>query len=197
MLRRLLLSPSLAERHTVGLLDTIREADCAADAPNDGLPGTLEAVLVRYGHRHFKLKLSGKTVGDLARLREISDRISTRAEVVTLDGNEQYADAASFPDFLDQFEAAPVPATLWRKAAFVENLYGAARRCTAMCRPWPNASHCWWTSRTAPCTLSLRRVPWAIPARAARACTSPSSMPLAAHSGRLSKAGLSFSQART
>ena len=110
----------IAARHTVGLLDAIGQADRPLDAPNDGLPCTLAEVVARYGHRHFKLKLGGDAAADLARLREISNLISTRAEVVTLDGNEQYADAAAFADFLDRFEAAPALAPLRARVAFVE-----------------------------------------------------------------------------
>lgn len=76
-------------RHTVGLLD---ELDAVRDG-DDGLPVSLRAVIRRYGHRSFKIKLGGDPVADLARLRDVLAVLD--AEVgeyrYTLDGNEQYA----------------------------------------------------------------------------------------------------------
>ncbi|AMM25889.1 enolase C-terminal domain-like protein [Variovorax sp. PAMC 28711] len=110
----------IAARHTVGLADAIRDADWTAPAPHDGLPSSLEAVVARYGHRHFKLKLSGDDAGDLARLARIAEVIDPVAECVTLDGNEQYADAAAFAHFLDALFAEPALRTLVAKTAFIE-----------------------------------------------------------------------------
>lgn len=110
----------IAARHTVGLADTIRAADVSPDAPQDGLPCSLEAVVARYGNTHFKIKLSGDTDYDLGRLRQVATVIDPCAELVTLDGNEQYADAASFSDFLDRLaHDAPLQA-LRQKMTFVE-----------------------------------------------------------------------------
>ncbi|VTU37128.1 hypothetical protein H6CHR_04882 [Variovorax sp. PBL-H6] len=85
-------------RHTVGLLDPI----LARDQPDgtrvgDGLPETLEEVAARYGQRYFKLKVSGRRDEDIDRLRRIAsvlDRLPGPIHV-TLDGNEQFDDAAS------------------------------------------------------------------------------------------------------
>lgn len=111
---------TIAARHTVGLLDAIRDADAPADAPQDGLPVSLEGGMRRYGLTHFKLKLGGDTVQDLARLEAIAALIDMRAGRITLDGNEQYADSAAFAAFLDALLAAPKLQRLVAKTAFVE-----------------------------------------------------------------------------
>jgi hypothetical protein len=77
-------------RHTVGLLDeidTVRYGD-------DGLPVSLPAVIERYGHRYFKIKLGGDPARDMARLRAILATLarSVRDARYTLDANEQYAE---------------------------------------------------------------------------------------------------------
>lgn len=83
--------PAIAARHTVGMVDAI----VAADQPvrvNDGLPETLEEVIARYGHRYFKIKVSGELAADLERLAAIA-AVLERIEgsyYVTLDGNEQF-----------------------------------------------------------------------------------------------------------
>jgi hypothetical protein len=81
-------------RHTVGLVDAITRAD-QAERVGDGLPETLEEVVQAYGHRYFKLKVSGKVHPDLERLQGIAavlDR-SPQPYFASLDGNEQYEDA--------------------------------------------------------------------------------------------------------
>lgn len=111
----------IAARHTVGLADAIEEADIdVASVPHDGLPASLQAAIVRYGHKHFKLKLCGDTKADLERLARIAKLIDPVAELVTLDGNEQYVDAAAFQDFLDAFLAAPNLKQLASRCVFIE-----------------------------------------------------------------------------
>ncbi|MBS0449869.1 MAG: hypothetical protein JSS14_01030 [Proteobacteria bacterium] len=110
---------SIAARHTVGLADAIGDAELA-EAPRDGLPASLQAAIARYGHRHFKLKLCGDTHADVQRLARIAQLADPVAELVTLDGNEQYADAAAFQEFLDAFLAEPSLRGLASKCAFIE-----------------------------------------------------------------------------
>jgi hypothetical protein len=110
----------IAARHTVGLLDAIREADKPADAPNDGLPSSLESAIARYGHHHFKLKLCGNTQTDLNRLIAINSVTQAHAQLITLDGNEQYANAAAFAEFFNQLTSMPELAGLVAKTVFVE-----------------------------------------------------------------------------
>jgi len=110
----------IAARHTVGLADAITQADKPAEAPMDGLPTSLESAITRYGHRHFKIKLSGDTEADMVRLAAISHVLEGVAKVVTLDGNEQYASAEAFADFFAQLTAEPQLAPLLVCTAFVE-----------------------------------------------------------------------------
>ena len=110
----------IAARHTVGLADAIDGADAPADAPADGLPATLAAAVRRYGHTHFKIKLCGDTPQDIDRLARIARVIDDPAQLVTLDGNEQYPDAEAFAAFLDRMLSTPALENLARKTAFVE-----------------------------------------------------------------------------
>ncbi len=93
-------------RHTVGMLDPLREEEVEED-PGDGLPVSLEAVIRRHAVRFFKLKLGGEVEADHARLREIARLLDRLAEpyCATLDGNEQYPDPASLERLLDRIEA--------------------------------------------------------------------------------------------
>ncbi len=93
-------------RHTVGLLDPLREEE-VEDGPRDGLPVSLEAVVTRHAIRFFKLKLGGDLEADHARLGDIARLLDRLVEPyhVTLDGNEQYADPAALARLLDRIEA--------------------------------------------------------------------------------------------
>jgi len=110
----------IAARHTVGLADAIDDDDAPPDATADGLPTTLVAAVRRYGLTHFKLKLCGNTAQDIARLERIARVIDGHAQLVTLDGNEQYADADEFAGFLDRMLSTPVLWKLAQKTVFVE-----------------------------------------------------------------------------
>lgn len=110
----------IAARHTVGLADAIDDSDALQDAPTDGLPTTLAAAVRRYGLTHFKLKLCGNTAQDIERLQRIARVIDGHAQLVTLDGNEQYADADDFAVFLDRMLSTPVLWKLAQKTVFVE-----------------------------------------------------------------------------
>lgn len=120
-LRTLKPSRSIAARHTVGLVDSITTADLTQPV-NDGLPETLEQVVERYGHRHFKLKVGGRIDDDVARLARIAavlDRIDGEI-LVSLDGNEQYDGADGVIALLARIRDTPALARLWRSVAFVE-----------------------------------------------------------------------------
>ncbi|HEX7127555.1 MAG TPA: enolase C-terminal domain-like protein [Thermodesulfobacteriota bacterium] len=110
-------------RHTVGLADPITAADLPAGGRvGDGLPETLEEVVAAYGHTYFKLKVSGEVVRDVDRLAAIAavlDR-SPRPYHVTLDGNEQYADADGVLALWHAMAAAPRLARLADSILFVE-----------------------------------------------------------------------------
>jgi hypothetical protein len=119
------LSPSgrIAARHTVGLVDPITSRGKRLD---DGLPQTLEEVIARYGPRWFKLKVSGDAGADLERLRAIAALLDAHFERlgepyhVTLDGNEQYGDAAGAIDLWRRVSAEPSLRRLAASVAFIE-----------------------------------------------------------------------------
>jgi hypothetical protein len=85
-------------RHTIGLLDeldTLRVGD-------DGLPISLRAVIERYGHKTFKIKLGGDPAHDLQRLRAV---LAVLDEAVgdyrySVDGNEQYVSIDALDELL-------------------------------------------------------------------------------------------------
>jgi hypothetical protein len=112
---------SVAARHTVGLVDAITAADLQ-HAVNDGLPETLEQVIERYGHRHYKLKVGGRIDADLARLGAIAAVLDRSPEpyFVSLDGNEQYADVAGVAELMARMQAAPALARLVGSIGFIE-----------------------------------------------------------------------------
>jgi hypothetical protein len=88
-------------RHTVGLADPLTDDDVdAARSPDDGLPVSLAAVIARYRNRWFKVKLSGDVAADVARLCRVAPVLEqVGAYRVTLDGGEQFPDAATLSAF--------------------------------------------------------------------------------------------------
>lgn len=125
---RLRPAASIAARHTVGLVDAITADDPHERVP-DGLPVTLEQVVAHYGHRHFKLKVGGRVDDDVARLVAIAgvlDRIEGDY-LVSLDGNEQYADAEGVLELLARVREMPALARLWRSTAFIEQPIARAK----------------------------------------------------------------------
>lgn len=95
----------LQARHTIGLLDVLEGN--AEDAV--GLPVSLPAVVRRYGHRYFKIKLGGNPDADLQRLDAVLAALDTIAPChrFTLDGNEQYADAHALRALCDGLRLLP------------------------------------------------------------------------------------------
>lgn len=108
-------------RHTVGLLDAVTAADLAHRV-NDGLPETLEEVVRAYGHRYFKLKVSGTVDADLARLEAIASVLDHGADpyFVSLDGNEQYEDGHGVAELVAGIRGCPALARLWNSILFIE-----------------------------------------------------------------------------
>jgi hypothetical protein len=112
---------SIEARHTVGMLDAITAADLT-ERIDDGLPETLEEVIAAWGHRYFKLKVGGNLQADVARLEAIAavlDRLP-HAYFASLDGNEQYADAAGVAELVDAIRTRPKLARLWESILFIE-----------------------------------------------------------------------------
>lgn len=122
-------------RHTVGLLDPIVAADQARGSRvDDGLPETLQEVVDHYGNRFFKLKVSGQIDADLDRLHRIASVLDGIAEPyqVTLDGNEQFDDAASAAELWRRMAAAPALARLCASTLLIEQ---PIRRAVALAQP--------------------------------------------------------------
>ena len=121
-------APSIRARHTVGLVDAITEAD-VAERLGDGLPESLEGAIAAYGLRDFKLKVSGDEEADLDRLTRIAAVLDASPEpyLATLDGNEQFADAAAVVSLWRQMEAEPQLERLRGAVAFVEQPIGRDR----------------------------------------------------------------------
>ncbi len=113
---------TLRVRHTVGMTDPLTQDDVdPAAQPDDGLPVALTDVIARYGNRYFKLKLSGDLPSDIARLIRIADVLEPLADYrVTLDGNEQFADADAITAFRDALFAEPRLARLCSATLYVE-----------------------------------------------------------------------------
>ena len=87
--------PSIAVRHTLGFADALSAAD-VVDAPDDGLPVTLEDVLRHDGVRYLKVKTAGDVDADLARLSAVFAVCEAQgvAPRLTIDGNESMRDGA-------------------------------------------------------------------------------------------------------
>lgn len=123
--------PSIHARHTVGLVDAITAADLR-ERVNDGLPETFEDVLAAYGHRYFKLKVSGQLGADIDRLCAIAavlDR-QTMPYQASLDGNEQYPDGEAFAQLLAAMRAEPRLQRLMASILFIEQPIARAQALT-------------------------------------------------------------------
>lgn len=121
----------IAVRHTVGMADAITTAEVAGRR-GDGLPESLEEAIAAYGHRHFKLKVGGDLAADvdrLVRIASVLDRIEGDY-LVSLDGNEQFADAAAVLALVDAIEATPALERLWASTAYIEQPIARARALT-------------------------------------------------------------------
>lgn len=117
----------LHARHTVGLLDPITSGD-QCERVEDGLPETLEEVLATYRHAYWKLKVGGDLRADVERLCRIAAVLDTGpAYRATLDGNEQYEDAAGALALWRAIEAEPRLHRLRASILFVEQPVKRAR----------------------------------------------------------------------
>lgn len=111
---------SIAARHTVGLVDALTEAE-VSERVGDGLPESLEAAIDVYGLTWFKLKLGGDADADIDRLVRIAAVLDRLPDYrATLDGNEQFKDAATVSALLDRIEAEPRLARLRAAILYLE-----------------------------------------------------------------------------
>ncbi|MCZ4094612.1 enolase C-terminal domain-like protein [Sinorhizobium psoraleae] len=116
-------SPQLAVRHTIGLADALTAADLAPEQRlKDGLPQTLEEVIAAYGHRYFKIKVSGRPTEHLERMIAIAAVLDRMVDGyrATLDGNEQFESADAAADLLDRLQKEPRLSRLRRSLLFFE-----------------------------------------------------------------------------
>lgn len=110
---------SLRIRHTVGLADALSEGE----GPADGLPGTLEACIRRYGLRRFKVKIGADreaSLERLARLAEVLERETGGDYRVTLDGNEQLEDVGALRALWGELAAGATTRGLASRVDYVE-----------------------------------------------------------------------------
>jgi hypothetical protein len=111
-------------RHTIGLGDALSPGELSpADRVDDGLPQDLETSIRAYGLRYFKVKLSGATDRDVPRLADLArilDRETGGQFLVTVDGNENFADFGAFRAFWEQLAAEPALEHVRRRTIVVE-----------------------------------------------------------------------------
>ena len=96
---------SLHIRHTVGLVDPLRDEDIQEEAQiDDGLPQSLESYILEQGIRYFKVKIGGDPRTDFERLQDIYSLLDLycRDYFVTIDGNEQYNDVDSLIGLIER-----------------------------------------------------------------------------------------------
>ncbi|WP_043340122.1 enolase-like domain-containing protein [Belnapia moabensis] len=114
-------------RHTVGLVDPITAADQSTRV-DDGLPETLEEVAATYRHAWWKLKVAGDIAADVDRLCRIAAVLDRRPGYhVSLDGNEQYADAEGVAALWQAMVAEPRLNRLCAAVAYIEQPVKRAR----------------------------------------------------------------------
>ena len=113
---------TVALRHTVGMLDVLRNADLQ-DALNDGLPETLEADIAAHGLTCFKLKCCGDVDLDMDRLDAIAtlirDTVGDSARI-TIDGNEQFDSMDSVIELMDRLGGTDAGVWLKQRLLLIE-----------------------------------------------------------------------------
>jgi hypothetical protein len=116
-------APSIALRHTVGLVDPLTAGDRKPlERVNDGLPETLEEVVSYYRGRYYKLKVSGDVPADLDRLARIASVLDRRLPEyrATLDGNEQFDDVEGILELWRKVNETPSLKRLAGSTLFIE-----------------------------------------------------------------------------
>lgn len=126
---------SIALRHTVGLVDPITAADVKQPV-NDGLPETLQEVVAATGCRYYKLKVSGDPEADIDRLSRIAAVLrGVSGCQITLDGNEQFADAQSAAAFWKRVRGTPALQALAAQTLYIEQPISRATALQSDVRP--------------------------------------------------------------
>ncbi|HRX80973.1 MAG TPA: hypothetical protein P5307_18015, partial [Pirellulaceae bacterium] len=115
---------SIYVRHTVGLSDPLTSSDIPVDERlDDGFPQALEEYVELCGLRYLKIKVSNDLERDIDRLKVISAIVQrNRGDHygVTLDGNEQYANAEDFDVLIDAIQSESQLKTFWANVIAVE-----------------------------------------------------------------------------
>jgi len=115
---------SIEIRHTIGMDDPLRIEDVKPmDRADDGFPQALDEDIERYGVRRFKVKVGAGEEEDARRLTELAaffEGVLNGQPKITLDGNERYADLASFLSMLEATARDPLGARLVERVAFIE-----------------------------------------------------------------------------
>jgi hypothetical protein len=97
-------SPRIAVRYTIGMLDTLDSVD--------------EAVRAKY--RYFKIKLCGNPATDRARLSDLAALLGNGDYRATLDANEQYQSIADLNALVNALETDKALGTLATRLLYVE-----------------------------------------------------------------------------
>ncbi|MEC7584106.1 MAG: hypothetical protein VYE77_07295 [Planctomycetota bacterium] len=114
---------SVAVRHTVGMLDPLRDSDISADQRvDDGLPQSLENYLNSDAPRWLKIKIGNGPDQDRQRLLAIAGLCQEfdREIYFTLDGNEQFASLAELGEVLDPLSTEATGKKFLERLAFIE-----------------------------------------------------------------------------
>ena len=110
-------------RHTIGMLDVLRERDLAPEQRlDDGLPQTLERDVAAHGLVWFKVKIGAGFAADRARLLDLANFFAEQHRMfeLTLDGNEQFDDLGQLADLLEAVAADPRGRDLLHEVAWIE-----------------------------------------------------------------------------
>src|SRR5262249_42019396 len=114
----------IGARHTVGLLDPLRDADIpSGEELDDGLPQSLAACLRSYKLCQLKIKVRGEVEQDLNRLKgikEVLGECGPKSYIFSLDGNEQFQSLEGFRDYWRELGFHPVVRLLFKQLLFVE-----------------------------------------------------------------------------
>ena len=137
---------TIEARHTVGLVDAITAADLK-ERVGDGLPETLEEVVAATATATSSSRSAARsppTSSGCRRIAAVLDR-SAAPYFASLDGNEQYDDAAGVAELVAAHpQAAPQLARLWSSILFIEQPIArklALRRGPARRRPGQAGDH--------------------------------------------------------
>ena len=111
-------------RHTVGLSDPILTSGIPDEERLlDGLPQSLEQYIAAQKIRYFKVKVCGDPAIDLPRLQTIAELLDDAAPNpyrVSLDGNEQYLDAAPFMALVETLRTKPAFQQFYDSIRYIE-----------------------------------------------------------------------------